>query len=481
MNTEIEQVKANVNKGMSTDRHYLLTHFPFIGNILMRMELIAVRDKRVRTACTDGRSIYFDISFYNKLTTLERRFVLAHEVWHCVLLHLARKQTRDAELFNIATDMEVNYMLVQQEKLVDAESKPPKIVPPANLLFPPKELEGKSAETIYEWLLKNRDNLKQILGDSSDSSGSGNDNDEDGSSDNGSIDSRYGNGGTTYKPGANGKANKNGKKQGKISGQFDKHKYSGQGKEEQNINETITDEYGEVGYDDDFNPMVSRDFSSRMREAVLAEVQRAERTKGKLPAGLKNIIKKLLKPEVKWEQHLQQFVTQCIGDKRQWLPPHRRGVWNDVYFQSRKSSKLKVAVIVDTSGSCWGDLSKFFTELNQLVKTFGKYEMTVIQCDAAVHDITKYSDENPFPVDDPNAIDIKGCGGSSFIPAYKALRTQKIENDVDCIVTITDGYIDFPKNPPSKHNLIILTKDGDMNCCSWGKKIKFKNSSYSNY
>lgn len=450
---EIEQVKAKVNKGMSTDRHFLLTQFPFIGNILMRMELIAVRDKRVRTACTDGRSIYFDVSFYNKLTALERRFVLAHEVWHCVLLHLTRKQMRDADLFNIATDMEVNYMLVQQEKPIGAESKPPKIVPPSGLLFPPKELEGKSAETIYEWLLKNKDKLQQIL---------------DG--DNGSGQSRSSNGSSS------GKSNK-----GNLSGQFDKHKYAGQGKEEQNVNETITDEYGEVGYDDDFNPMVSRDFSSRMREAVLAEAQRAERTKGHLPAGLDGIIKKLLKPEVKWEQHLQQFVTQCIGDKRQWLPPHRRGVWNDVYFQSRKSSKLKVAVIVDTSGSCWGDLSKFFTELNQLVKTFGKYEMTVIQCDAAVHDITKYSDENPFPVDDPDAIDIKGCGGSSFIPAYKALRTQKIENDVDCIVTITDGYIDFPKNPPSKHNLIILTKDGDMNCCSWGKKIRFKNSAYSDY
>lgn len=448
--TEIEQVKAKVNKGMSTDRHFLLTQFPFIGNILMRMELIAVRDKRVRTACTDGRSVFFDVSFYNKLTALERRFVLAHEVWHCILLHLTRKQTRDAKLFNIATDMEVNYMLVQQEKQVGIASKPPKIVPPSDLYFPPKELEGKSAETIYEWLLKNKDKLQQMLSSDNDSG-------------------QFGGSGSK-------KSNK-----GNLSGQFDKHKYSGQGKEEQNVNETITDEYGEVGYDDDFNPMVSRDFSSRMREAVLAEAQRAERTKGNLPVGLKDIIKKLLKPEVKWEQHLQQFVTQCIGDKRQWLPPHRRGVWNDVYFQSRKSSKLKVAVIVDTSGSCWGDLSKFFTELNQLVKTFGKYEMTVIQCDVAVHDITKYSDENPFPTDDPSAIDIKGCGGSSFIPAYNALRTQKIENDVDCIVTITDGYIDFPKNPPSKHNLIILTKDGYMNCCSWGKKIKFKNSSYSNY
>ena len=47
--------------------------------------------------------------------------------------------------------MEVNYLL--KTHAGDKGLEPPK-----GLLFPPKQLAGKSAETIYEWLLKRRDN-----------------------------------------------------------------------------------------------------------------------------------------------------------------------------------------------------------------------------------------------------------------------------------------------------------------------------------
>lgn len=78
------------------------------------------------------------------------------------------------------------------------------------------------------------------------------------------------------------------------------------------------------------------------------------------------------------------------------------------------------------------------------MKSFGDYEVHVIQCDAAVHDIKKYDNSDPFPIDDPTAIDIKGCGGSDFTPACKAIQKNGIENEVDCIIFFTDGEIGFP-------------------------------------
>ena len=108
---KLKELKEQVYKSLTYDRHALLVKFPFAGNITMRMNLIPCRDKRVLTACTDGKSIWFNISFYNKLKPNERVFVLAHEVWHCVMMHLVRQHNRDSELFNIATDMEVNYLL----------------------------------------------------------------------------------------------------------------------------------------------------------------------------------------------------------------------------------------------------------------------------------------------------------------------------------------------------------------------------------
>ena len=65
---------------LAQDRQQLLLRWPFVGGIIMRMELIPVRDDRLDTACTDGDNIFVDIDFYAKLTKDERQFVLAHEV-----------------------------------------------------------------------------------------------------------------------------------------------------------------------------------------------------------------------------------------------------------------------------------------------------------------------------------------------------------------------------------------------------------------
>lgn len=100
---------------LAQDRQQLLLRWPFVGGVIMRMELVPVRDDRLDTACTDGDSIFVDIDFYSKLTKDERLFVLAHEVWHSVLLHFARRQNRDRCLFNIAADLEIHFCLADEK------------------------------------------------------------------------------------------------------------------------------------------------------------------------------------------------------------------------------------------------------------------------------------------------------------------------------------------------------------------------------
>ena len=72
---KLKELKKMVREQLSRARHKILTHYPFIGAIGLRMDLIPVRDVRVRTACTDGHDVYFDISFYNSLSPDERIFV----------------------------------------------------------------------------------------------------------------------------------------------------------------------------------------------------------------------------------------------------------------------------------------------------------------------------------------------------------------------------------------------------------------------
>ena len=90
---ELEKLKKQTYALMCQDRQRLLVRFPFTGGFLMRLDFVPVRDRRLRTAVTDGDRIYFDISFCSKLDSEERLFVMAHETWHCVLMHMLRCQT----------------------------------------------------------------------------------------------------------------------------------------------------------------------------------------------------------------------------------------------------------------------------------------------------------------------------------------------------------------------------------------------------
>ena len=97
-NTELEEVKAKVSKGLEVARWKLLDDYPFIGEMLLRFSIVPTYDVRISTAATNGSKIFFDCEFYSTLTQKQREFVLAHEVWHNIYLHFLRLGTRNPML-----------------------------------------------------------------------------------------------------------------------------------------------------------------------------------------------------------------------------------------------------------------------------------------------------------------------------------------------------------------------------------------------
>lgn len=455
--SELKDLKKKSFEILSNARRALLLRYPFIGSLLMRMDIVPVRDLRVRTACTDGTKVYFDIDFLGSLTNEEQIFVLGHEVYHCVLSHLVRLQSRDPQLFNIATDKEVNNLLRQDG-----------LTPPANLLFPEGDEIGKNAEMIYELLLKKmkKQAKKSNSGDKNDGSSNGS--------------SSYGNSSSS------GNGDSSSSKTKKLSGQFDRHQYrnqedqakdgTGNGEEGSDSSNVVTDKWGEVGFDKDYSPSIPKDFADKMREAVISSAQQVERQQGHLPAHIASIVKGLMKSEIKWQELLAQFVTKCIGSGRKWLPPNRRYVYKNAYLPSRRSEKIKGTVVFDTSGSCQGDLKKFLTELVGLVNSFGDYELNIIMADAAVDSCEHYdSSENPLVVDGDGSVEwvFSGGGGTSFKPAFDYILDNGIETDF--VIYLTDGFGDcYSKNPLGIPTLWLLTKDGSKDFCNWGEKIRFQ-------
>ncbi|MGS2742597.1 vWA domain-containing protein [Halomonas sp. LS-001] len=134
------RLKKRMQQVCEADRAWLLTSQPFTAKLLMQLQLIAVVDSRLPTAGTDGESIFFNAAFMAGRSEADRRFILAHEVWHCALGHHRRQFQRDARRWNNACDYEVNALL--KEALGHC---------PRDALFK-RSFQGQSAEQIYAQL-----------------------------------------------------------------------------------------------------------------------------------------------------------------------------------------------------------------------------------------------------------------------------------------------------------------------------------------
>ena len=429
-----------VLRGMEQDRMKLLNRQPFIGTVLMHLELIPVTDAhRCPSAMTDGRAVYMGCKFYAKLDLEERLFVLAHETWHCVLLHFVRLQSREPRRFNIATDLEIHFILSREEM------KEPFVLPhdPA--------WDGLSAEEIYEKLKSRK--RKPPCDPGRCSKGIS------GTPDGGGFDRHVykGSGGTpTEKGGGPGASDAAGRRPTRVG--------------EPGAADDAGENVGGGGADDEpITADIDETTVENLRRIVIQAAQIAERRQGTLPAHIIGVIEKLRKPELNWKELLKQFVTSCYGGCRRWLPPARRYVGMGLYLQSRRNEHLDAVLAVDTSGSTTGDLPQFFAELAGLLGSFGNYELTVIQCDCRVQHVEKFSDDRPLPRD--YQWESFGYGGTSFVPPFDYVKEHGIRPQV--FIYLTDGCGNAPEVPPQFPVLWVLTKDG-CSPANWGRCIHLK-------
>ncbi len=372
----IEKLKSDVLKEMERNRYDLLMKYPFIGSVLMHLELIpSFGNPEIPTAATDGQRIFADCDFYASLKREERLFVLAHETWHCILLHFNRRMDRDPYYFNIATDLEIHFVLM------DEKMKEPFVLP-----HDPR-WKGLSAEEIYERVRKPKHRQEYEKPRSGGSGG-----------------------------GAKGDSPSDKWHPGKGTAGFDVHLFDRKGA----LTKAEVDAATEA-----------------IRRAIIQAAQFTERKCGKLPAHVQDLVDQIRKPELDWRELLRQFVTSAFGDTRRWLPPARRYLSEGLYLPSRRGESLNAVLAIDTSGSTTGDLPQFFSELTGLLNTFGDYQLTVIQCDAEVQRVDEFSSDAPLPPD--YKWNAAGFGGTSFIPAFEYVRQNDLRPEVFIYLTDGDG------------------------------------------
>ena len=102
----------------------------------------------------------------------------------------------------------------------------------------------------------------------------------------------------------------------------------------------------------------------------------------------------------------------------------------------------------------------------------------MIQADAAVdHVETSEDDTNPLELEEASDIQTFGGGGTDYGPVFKYVEENTLNPDF--LIYIGDGYaaMSYDKQP-AYPVMWLITKDGTFDFCDWGKKIRFKESSW---
>jgi predicted metal-dependent peptidase len=453
---ELKELKLQALNTLSETRRVMMQRQPFTGSVGMNLEIVPVRDLRLETAACDGKSIFFDIDFLSTLSQDEALFVMSHEIWHALLGHFYRFNTaalgpEERGRMNVATDLEVNQLLAKDGFCVLRDALMPQNVGvPCDL----------SAEQYYDILTERAKKQKKQPSRGPDQNGGGDsDQQQSGSCSSGRQEKR------------------SQKKQGATAGQFDRHIYSGEELEKADGGQCLSDRYGRLGADPDFRPGDPKQAAERIRDAAVTAAQMVERTQGSLPGHIKGLVQGMLEAEIDWREQLQQFVTRsCCGEKREWNPPSRRHVWSGTYLQSRKGEKIKILVGLDVSGSTAGDIPKFLGELNGLVTSFGKYSVTVAQCDTEVQDCRTYTDDDPLDLENEK-FETVGGGGTRLAPVFGVV--DEMEDRPDAICMLTDGYCEkFTADmDPEIPVLWLVTKGGRKDFAEFGDVVEFKEAS----
>lgn len=128
---------------------------------------------------------------------------------------------------------------------------------------------------------------------------------------------------------------------------------------------------------------------------------------------------------------------------------------------------LNLAVALDTSGSCHGEVMKqFLGELLAILRDSGgpRVEITLIQCDAEIQHVDVLTRE-----DDADRIlegfETYGCGGTDFRPVFDYVdRCREDREDGKAfrgLLYLSDGCGDFPDKAPDYPVAFLLPREED--------------------
>ena len=150
-----------------------------------------------------------------------------------------------------------------------------------------------------------------------------------------------------------------------------------------------------------------------------------------------------------WESALQRWLEAHAGSTRTFARASRRGASrSDVVLAGRNRGGWVLHIILDTSGSMEADLATALGAIASFAAAAGVSQIHLIQADVEI------TEEAWVEPEDLDRFRIKGFGGSDMSPAMLHLAQDP---EVEAVVLITDGAIEYPQQTPPYQVLWALT------------------------
>jgi len=399
LNTGERIIKAKVDLNKS---------HPFFSYILMNMQIENTKhtDKCPTMAVNQFGDLWWNKEFVDKLDNDELKFCLSHEVGHVATLTFQRLGKRDLTLWNIATDLCINYMLLDEG-----------LRAPKNILLPDHrgiyvfqsgksgkdikiDLNDKNAEMVYEDLAKHAKAIKKIVK-------------------------------------ADGK--------GGYEGQLDGHIEGDKGDDGKSQGKGVTE--GDLKANE----------GNWKRKATEGATQ--AKMRGNISSAMERMLGNLLEPTVDWRSKLFAYITNDLPVDFTMRRPSRRFISTGVYTPTVIKENLELIVGVDISGSISEEeYLEFMSEVIGIANSYRQVTMRVIAwaCSVDERDDIKVTNDTQ-----DRLMKNKFYGGGGTELSCLTRYIEKKDYKTRLLVVLTDGYIEGnPVLPDGVDTLFVLSRNG---------------------
>jgi predicted metal-dependent peptidase len=375
---ELKVMRVDVLDRIIVARVGLLLNHPFFGNMATRLQIKSA-DDWLGTAAVDGRNLYFNTQFFDKMSNKEIEFVIAHEILHCVFDHLTRREDRIPRIHNIAADYIVNNLLVR-----DRIGTKPTFID----CYQDFKYDKWSSEDVYDDILED--------------------------------------------------AKKNGEEFLKQLGELlDEHiDWEGEGDEGQGKDSNGN---GADGKESKSRPTYSKDELKKIKDEIKENMISAAQTSGagNTPGEIQRMIKELTEPKMNWREMLRQQIQSTVRNDYTFSRPSRKGQMTGAILPGMNFDEtIDICIALDMSGSIGDDQARdFLSEIKGIMDEYKDYNIKLWCFDTKVYNEQDFSADGG---DDLMDYEIKGGGGTEFMVNWDYMKYNDIQPKK--FIMFTDGY-----------------------------------------